>query len=198
MCKAQVKSKDRVADHGEVFTAPREVKAMCTLVRSEAARADSRILEPACGDGNFLDEILRRRLASVRRQYGNRPSDFEKYSVLAVSGLYGIDIQDDNVEECRTRLFRRWAWQYKAVCGKRCDSRVSDGVEQILTTNIICGNTLTGRTAKGGKETDDPIVFSEWAFVSGPMMSETRYALSDLDKPLNQRIIDYRRICENE
>ena len=66
----QVKSKQRVADHGEVFTAEREVNAMLDLVKQETERIDSRFLEPACGDGNFLSEILRRKLAVVKRSYG--------------------------------------------------------------------------------------------------------------------------------
>lgn len=61
----QVKSKQRVADHGEVFTNPREVNAMLDMVKQETERIDSRFLEPACGNGNFLAEVLRRKLAVV-------------------------------------------------------------------------------------------------------------------------------------
>ena len=62
----QVKSRARVADHGEVFTADREVNAMLDLVKQDTERVDSRFLEPACGDGNFLAEILRRKLQAAR------------------------------------------------------------------------------------------------------------------------------------
>ena len=81
----QVKSKQRVADHGEVFTNEREVKAMCDLVAQECNRIDSRFLEPACGNGNFLAEILTRKLATAKRLYKSNPYDFDRYSVLAVS-----------------------------------------------------------------------------------------------------------------
>ena len=114
----QVKSKQRVADHGEVFTAEREVKAMCDLVKTETERIDSRFLEPACGDGNFLAEILSRKLAVVKKKYKKFPMDYEKSSVLAVSSLYGVDILQDNCEACRERLYRMWDKEYKAVCKK--------------------------------------------------------------------------------
>ena len=92
MAEKQVKSRQRVADHGEVFTAEREVRAMCDLVKSETERIESRFLEPACGNGNFLAEVLRRKLAVVKSRYGKNPSDYERYSVLAVTSIYGVDI----------------------------------------------------------------------------------------------------------
>ena len=104
----QIKSKKRVADHGEVFTAEREVNAMLDLVQQETERIDSRFLEPACGDGNFLAEILRRKLAVVRRKYQKSPYDYERNAILAISSIYGVDLMTDNVEICRDRLFDIW------------------------------------------------------------------------------------------
>lgn len=95
-------------DHGEVFTAEREVKAMCGLVKDETERIDSRFLEPACGDGNFLAEILTRKLAVVRKKYGKSHLDYEKNAVLAASSIYGVDILIDNVIACRERMFGIW------------------------------------------------------------------------------------------
>lgn len=92
MSEKQVKSKQRVADHGEVFTNEREVKAMCDLVKQETERIDSRFLEPACGEGAFLTEILRRKLAVVKSKYGKSPFDYERYAVLAITSIYGVDI----------------------------------------------------------------------------------------------------------
>src|ERR1700733_6559254 len=88
----QVKSKKRVADHGEVFTAEREVTAMIDLVKQEAERIDARFLEPACGNGNFLAEVLKRKLAVVKKRYGKSQLEYEQYTVLAVSSIYGVDI----------------------------------------------------------------------------------------------------------
>lgn len=112
MAEKQVKSRQRVADHGEVFTAEREVRAMCDLVKSETERIESRFLEPACGNGNFLAEVLRRKLAVVKSRYGKSPSDYERYSVLAVTSIYGVDILADNAQECRERLFALWNEEY--------------------------------------------------------------------------------------
>ena len=121
--KSQIKSRDRVAAHGEVFTAEREVKAMCDLVKGETERIDSRFLEPACGDGNFLAEILWRKLFIVEKQYAKSPNDYEKYSIQAVSSIYGIDILQDNAESCRQRLYNIWADEYKRICGNKLISK---------------------------------------------------------------------------
>ena len=94
---SQIKSKERVAQRGEVFTAEREVNAMLDLVKNECLRPDSRFLEPACGDGNFLSAILRRKLAELRRKYKKSPRDYERQAIVAIGSLYGIDIMDDNV-----------------------------------------------------------------------------------------------------
>src|SRR6266550_630135 len=102
---AVVRTKKRVADHGEVLTAKREVNAMLDLVKHETERIDSRFLEPACGNGNFLTEILERKLAVVEKRYGRSQLDFERYAVLAVSSIYGIDKLEENVTTCRQRLF---------------------------------------------------------------------------------------------
>ena len=87
-----IKSKQRVADHGEVLTGLREVNAMLNLVQQEADRIESRFLEPACGNGNFLAEILVRKLRVVEKRYAKSQLEFERYAVLAVSSIYGIDI----------------------------------------------------------------------------------------------------------
>ena len=104
----QVKSKQRVADHGEVFTAEREVEAMCDLVKQETERIDSRFLEPACGDGNFLSVILKRKLDIVTKKYRRSAYDWERNSLLALGSLYGVDIMLDNVLACQDRLFEIW------------------------------------------------------------------------------------------
>ena len=110
MMEQQVKSRQRVSDHGEVFTAEREVNAMLDLVKQETERVDSRFLEPACGDGNFVVEILRRKLAAAKKRATPPkrqtvvPLEFEKQSVIAVASIYGVDLLQDNVIACRQRL----------------------------------------------------------------------------------------------
>lgn len=180
MDKKQVKSKQRVAEHGEVFTANREVNAMLDLVKQETQRVDSRFLEPACGDGNFLAEILRRKLEAAKREATPRkrktplPYDFERKAVLAVSSIYGIDILLDNCEACRERLFKIWDSEYTAVCRKEISEDTRASVEYILSRNIICGNALSLMCVDGnGSDTEEPIVFSEWAFAVGDLIKRT-------------------------
>lgn len=103
----QIRSKERVLAYGEVFTDPREVNAMLDLVKPETDRIDSRFLEPACGDGNFLIEILRRKLAICEtrvtaKRYTQLQNEHD--AVWAVSSIYGIEIQEDNASACRERL----------------------------------------------------------------------------------------------
>ena len=176
--KKQIKSRKRVVDHGEVFTNEREVKAMCDLVNNETERIDSRFLEPACGDGNFLAEILERKLNIVKKRYKKSHFDYEKNSLLAVSSLYGVDILQDNVLACRDRLFKIWDKQYKAVCKDECSDDMRDSIRFILNRNILCGNALTlCLVDENGKDTKDPIVFSEWAFVTGVQLARSEYTL---------------------
>ena len=178
----QVKSKQRVADHGEVFTAEREVKAMCDLVADECLRIDSRFLEPACGDGNFLAEILSRKLDVVTKRYKKSPYDYERNALLALGSLYGVDILIDNVQACRERLFRLWDERYKkAVKKKEQNDEVRDSARYILSKNIICGNALSYHCVdENGSDTDVPIIFSQWAFATGPMMKREDYIFEDL------------------
>jgi hypothetical protein len=161
----QIKSKERVADHGEVFTADREVKAMCDLVKQETERIDSRFLEPACGDGNFLSEILSRKLTIVKNKYKKSPYDYERNSLLALSSIYGVDILLDNAIACRERLYTMWDKEYKKVCKKECNDDTREAAKFILRRNIVCGNALSLRCVdENGKDTKEPIVFSEWTF----------------------------------
>lgn len=161
----QVKSKKRVADHGEVFTAEREVKAMCDLVEQECLRIDSRFLEPACGDGNFLAEILGRKLSVVKERYQRSAFDWERNALLALGSLYGVDILSDNCEVCRERLMKIWDKAYKSVCKKECNEDTRRAAHYILKQNIVCGNALTLRRVDAHQQdTPDPIVFSEWTF----------------------------------
>ena len=161
----QVKSKQRVADHGEVFTAEREVKAMCDLVKQETERIDSRFLEPACGEGNFLAEILGRKLEIVRKKYKRSAYDWERNSLLALGSIYGVDIMSDNAAACRERLYGIWEKEYRSVCKKECNDETRASARFILERNIVCGNALTLFCVDDKQQdTSEPIVFSEWTF----------------------------------
>ncbi|MBQ7196094.1 MAG: N-6 DNA methylase, partial [Synergistaceae bacterium] len=138
-----MKSKQRVAEHGEVFTAEREVKAMCDLVADECTRIESKFLEPACGEGNFLIEILKRKLQTVKSNFQKNFSECERNSLIALSSLYGIDILEDNVKICRENLFNLWDEFYSAIAPSSSDS-VRDSARFILEKNIICGDSING------------------------------------------------------
>ncbi|MBM6895562.1 MULTISPECIES: hypothetical protein [Desulfovibrionaceae] len=173
----QVKSKQRVAAHGEVFTAEREVKAMCDLVADECSRIDSRFLEPACGNGNFLAEVLRRKLEVVKRRYGKSRHEYERYAVLALSSLYGVDILSDNAEECRIRLLNLWNEEYYNTLAAPVDGELLAAVRYILERNILCGDALTLLRSDG-----TPIIFSEWSFISGDLIKRRDFRLDQLMK----------------
>ena len=177
MAEQQVKSRQRVADHGEVFTAEREVKAMCDLVKQETERIESRFLEPACGNGNFLAEVLSRKLTVVKNRYGKSPFDYERYSVLAMTSLYGVDILEDNAEECRQRLFDIWDKEYTANAKSQANEQCREAVRFILRKNILCGDALTMLQADGS-----PIVFAEWSLVTGNQMKRRDFRLDVLLK----------------
>ena len=185
---SQIKSKKRVAERGEVFTAEREVKAMCDLVAQECDRIDSRFLEPACGNGNFLAEILTRKLNTVKKLYKSNPYDYERYSVLAVTSVYGVDIMQDNVFECCERLFNLWNKDYKAVCKKAVTKETQDVVKYILSKNILCGNALTLMCVdESQNDTDVPIIFPEWSLMQGTLVKRRDFRLDVMlkanDKP---------------
>ena len=171
----QTKSKQRVADHGEVFTAEREVNAMLDLVKSETERIDSRFLEPACGEGAFLTEILHRKLAVVKSQYGKSPCDYERYAVLAVTNIYGVDILEDNTEVCRQKLFDIWDKEYTANAKEQANDQCRETVKYILRKNILCGDALTMRQADGS-----PIIFAEWSYVTENQVKRRDFALDEL------------------
>ena len=210
----QIKSRQRVADHGEVYTAEREVKAMCDLVSDECNRIDSRFLEPACGDGNFLAEILTRKLAAVKKKYKKSVIDYEKNALLAVSSIYGVDILADNVAACRERLFKMWRKEYKFVVKTAYSEDTEKSIRFILSKNIVCGNALTLMCVdENGIDTDTPIIFSEWAFIMGTNMQRQDFTFSELlnhddeqtlldDKAdegtlISRYVCNYRRLWEN-
>ena len=181
MAERQVKSKERVADHGEVFTAEREVNAMLDLVKQETERIDSRFLEPACGDGNFLAEILRRKLDVVKARYKKSAADYEKYAVMAVTSIYGVDILQDNVDDCRKRLFEIWDKEYTANCKNECTEECREAVRFILERNILCGNALTLKCVNlMGDDMEEPIIFSEWVFTGKSSVKRSDYRLDVL------------------
>lgn len=172
----QINSKKRVADYGEVFTSEREVNAMLDLVKQETERIDSRFLEPACGTGNFLREILERKLRVVESRYRKSQPEYEKYLVIAASSIYGIDILEDNVMECRRQLFEIIQQRYRTLFKHKVKADVERVIQYILEHNIIHGDALDLRTVG---EHPQPIKFSEWSF-HGKMVKRRDFTFSSL------------------
>lgn len=177
----QIVSRERVRAHGEVYTAAREVNAMLDLVKHQSEDDGSTFLEPACGDGNFLIEILRRKLATVRTRFRRSPFEFEWHSLLVLGLLYGVDILADNVQRCRQRLYAEWEATYRAVCKKAVKDDVLKSAAFILERNIVCGNALSMmRVDAQGHDTAEPIVFSEWKPSAGLFIQRTDYTMNEM------------------
>ncbi|MFN4978373.1 MAG: SAM-dependent DNA methyltransferase [Pseudanabaena sp.] len=173
----QVISKRRVTDHGEVFTNQREVKAMLELVKHETERIESKFLEPACGTGNFLAEVLERKLQVVKMRYGKVQLEYERNAVLAISSIYGIDILEDNVQECRDRLFNIFDQEYTRLFADLANDQCREVVRYILSRNTIHGDALTLKTAD---DCPEPIIFSEWSPVNGSMIKRLNFSFKEL------------------
>jgi hypothetical protein len=159
--KEQIKSRDRVVQKGEVFTNKREVDAMLDLVKEETDRIDSRFLEPACGDGNFLAEILRKKLDSVTMKCRTSQASWELGGAVAISSIYGVEIQEDNTEECRERLFDVFNEEYYSrLFRSSTNEKYLSVIRFFLDTNIICGDALSLLDKNG-----NPLTFAEWGFI---------------------------------
>ena len=168
-----VKSKKRVADHGEVFTPPWMVEAMLDLVKGESERIDSRFLEPACGSGNFLVHIVRRKLAAVELKYGKSEFERRHFALLALMCTYGIELLPDNIAECRANLLEIFA-EYLSL-------DESDDLYRaafyVLSQNLVHGDALTMRTHDG-----QPITFAEWGYLGKGKFQRRDFRLATLSQ----------------
>ena len=166
-----IKSGQRVADHGEVFTPAWMVDAMLDLVKGETERIDSRFLEPACGNGNFLVRILQRKLAAVELKFGK--SDFERrhFALLALMCCYGIELLADNIAECRSNML--------GVLAEYLNLEESDDLYRaafyVLSQNLVHGDALMMRTSD-----DQPITFAEWGYLGKGKFQRRDFRLDTL------------------
>ncbi len=170
-----IKSKQRVADHGEVFTPAWMVEAMLDLVKGETERIDSRFLESACGSGNFLVRVLQRKLAAVELKFGK--SDFEKrhFALFALMCCYGIELLADNIAECRANMLEIFA--------DYLDLDESDDLYRaafyVLSQNLIHGDALKMRTSD-----DQAITFAEWGYLGKGKFQRRDFRLDTLSQML--------------
>lgn len=168
-------------EHGEVFTNEREVNAMLDMVKQETKRIDSRFLEPACGDGNFLAEVLRRKLAVVTLLYKRSLPEWEKYCFVAVGSVYGVELLHDNTIACRERLYKIVEDEYERVAKKNQNIAFLDAIWFVLERNILNGNALSLKAVdEGGNDTTEPIIFSEWSIVTGDKVKRRDFRLDEM------------------
>lgn len=168
-------NRQRIIDHGEVFTPPGLVNDMLDLVQQECERIESRFLEPACGDGNFLAEVLTRKLATVDKRNARNRDRWERDAVVAVTSLYGIDLLGDNVAACRERLGAVVDATHQATFGESLPAAAASAIAYILSQNVVQGDALSFRTADG-----EPIIFPEWSPLNGQMMKRRDFRFDHL------------------
>jgi len=166
-----IKSKQRVADHGEVFTPDWMIEAMLDLVEHEAERIDSRFLEPACGSGNFLVHVLRRKLAAVELKYGRSEFERQHYALLALMSIYGIELLADNIAECRINVLE--------VLAEYLDLDKPDEIHRaafyVLSQNLVHGDALTMHSHDG-----EAICFAEWGYLGKGKFQRRDFRLDNL------------------
>lgn len=171
-----IKSKLRVQNFGEVFTSEKEVNNMVNLFSHELLRPDSRFLESACGEGNFLKKILKQKLSFIASNYKKNQLDYEKYSVLATSSLYGIDILNENVKSTiknlETIVFEEYLNFYKDI---KDDYKRT--IKYILEKNILHGDALSLTVVAKNKK---PIVFAEWSFINSTLIKRRDFSFKHL------------------
>jgi hypothetical protein len=172
---AQGKSRQRIIDYGEVFTPPGLVRDMLDLVQSECERIESKFLEPACGNGNFLVEVLRRKLLTVDKRNARDPAKWQRDAILSVSSLYGIDLQADNAEVCKDRLLGVLSAEYARRFKEPLSDAVALAATYILSKNILQGDALTLLMLNGR-----PIVFSEWTPINGQLLKRKTFVYQHL------------------
>ena len=158
----QIKEKSRVSNFGEVLTSKREVLDMLNLVNTETLRLDSRFLEPACGDGNFLTEVLNFKLDILEKNYSKNQYEFEKFSIQIFTSIYGIDILEDNIISARERLFNQYFDLYDKKFKSNINQKLLDCIKYILKLNLVHADALSLKKVKNDKF----IIFSEWSLVN--------------------------------
>ena len=168
-------SKKRIRDYGEVFTQKKDVISILNLVENETFNLESRFLEPACGDGNFLAEILYRKILILNKKFKTNKLDFERNSILALSSIYGIDILNDNIIKLNERLLKIFIDNYVSHFGE-INTSFLKSLKHILKKNLIFGDALSYKIPK----TNNSIIFSEWSLVNIDYVKRRDFTFKDI------------------
>ena len=184
----QVKSKERVRDLAEVFTADRKVNSMLDLIGDSSYSVDFRYLEPSCGNGNFTVAILERKMTSVSEKYKTL-QDFEFYTIMALASIYGVDIAPDNIKEARQRMKNVIVDRFSDIQNSR---QPTDGfyksVDYILKHNIIKGDMLNGEQKIKFTEFTSPKIykFQQRVFRLVDLIGATGSLWADSPEPITE------------
>lgn len=170
-----MENKKRIKDYGEVFTQKKEVDSILNLVKNETLNLESRFLEPACGDGNFLVEILSRKISILNSRFKKDKIDFERNSIIALSSLYGIDILSDNIEKLNIRLLDIFIKNYQDNFGE-INPDFLKSIKYILKKNLKFGDALNYKIPNSDKF----IVFSEWSMVDLDFIKRRDFTFKDI------------------
>lgn len=184
-----VKSRKRVVDHGEVFTPKWLVEKMLDLVKNESLRIDSRVLEPACGSGNFLVEVLKRKLQTVELNYSQNQFERNHHALLALMCTYGIELLQDNAEECRENLLEIFAQYLKADS----TSVIYRAGAKVLQVNIIQADSLAMKMPNG-----QSIEFPEWAYLTKGKFSRRDFSYDTLTQRSSHSGTLFDLMADNE
>jgi len=180
---AVMKPRSRIIDHGEVFTPPQLVNDMLDLpgVADECLRIDARFLEPACGDGNFLAEVLRRRLIRVSQSHPKtQQHPWERDALVGLSNLYGIELLHDNVQACRDRLYDLFESTYTQRFGNKHQPAILGAARHLVTANIFHGDALAMTTVGDAVYPAKPLVFTEWSMLPRGRFKRKRFEYREL------------------
>jgi type III restriction system methylase len=169
-----VKSKERVSNHGEVFTSKWMVNDMLDLVKDESERIDARVLEPACGEGAFLQEVLHRKLSTVQVRYGKNEFERRNYALLSVMNIYGIELLEDNAQICRDSLMGIFVSFVGSSSGVE---EWRDAARAVLAANILQGDALRMVFPSGGA-----LSFPEWGYLGKGKFQRRDFKYQDLTK----------------
>jgi hypothetical protein len=183
-----IKSKARIQKHGEVFTPAWVVNDMLNLLPEEVWEVGKTFLEPACGEGAFLIEIIKRKLEII---YTENQTEWEWLAAIATSSIYGIEILEDNIANCRKNVLQVFSKFYNAKFPKTQDEEVIKTIQFLLEKNIIQGNALTYRKCAiscGNKcNKCELILFSEWTPLENYQLKRKDYSYEGVIKASEQK-----------
>lgn len=169
-------SEDRVASHGEVFTPTEIVCDMTNLIGCNTERFDCVVLEPSCGTGNFLIEILDRRISRVRKTYMRSQNEYEHYIFVSISTLFGIELIHENILECRKRMFSKVEDFYLRDFENSANLKFLELLKFVISKNIVHGNFITGMNASSS----DKMTFTQWTFFKTKKLKRRDFVLESL------------------